>query len=52
MIEHSGQVLVSIELDASLSLAFITSSAILIVLFISSIQIFKRKEYYEGANVN
>lgn len=44
MTEHAGKVLLSGELDSSFLLAFITTIAIIIVLLISSIQIFKQKE--------
>ncbi|MDQ0209309.1 ABC transporter permease [Alkalicoccobacillus murimartini] len=44
MIEHTGQTLLSGEVDASFLLAFMTTIAMIIVVLISSIQIFKRKE--------
>ena len=47
MTEHTGQVLLSGELDSSFLLAFITTIAIIIVVLISSIQIFKQKELLE-----
>ncbi|WP_175401780.1 MULTISPECIES: hypothetical protein [Lysinibacillus] len=47
MAEHTGQVLLSGELDSSFLLAFITTIASIIVVLISSIQIFKKKELLE-----
>lgn len=47
MTEYTGQVLLSGELDSSFLLAFITTIAIIIVVLISSIQIFKQKELLE-----
>src|SRR5690625_1149297 len=47
MTEHAGQVLLSGELDVSFLLAFITTIAIIIVVLISSINIFKHKELLE-----
>ncbi|MBO1911283.1 hypothetical protein J4G37_41635, partial [Microvirga sp. 3-52] len=47
MTEHTGKVLLSGELDSSFWLAFITTFAIIIVVLISSIQIFKQKELLE-----
>ncbi|MDQ0232581.1 ABC transporter permease [Metabacillus malikii] len=44
MTEHTGKVLMSGELDSSFLLAFITTIAMIIVVLISSIQIFKHKE--------
>ncbi|WP_053219236.1 ABC transporter permease [Virgibacillus senegalensis] len=45
--EHTGQVLLSGELDTSFLLAFITTIAIIIVILVSTIQIFKQKELLE-----
>ncbi|NRD79922.1 hypothetical protein HPT25_21540 [Bacillus sp. BRMEA1] len=47
MTKHTGQILLSGELDSSFLLAFITTIAIIIVVLISSIQIFKQKELLE-----
>lgn len=47
MTEYTGQVLLLGELDSSFLLAFITTIAIIIVVLISSIQIFKQKELLE-----
>ncbi|MCA1035511.1 MULTISPECIES: ABC transporter permease [Bacillus] len=47
MTEHTGQVLLSGELDSSFLPALITTIAIIIVILISSIQIFKQKELLE-----
>ncbi|MDM5296759.1 ABC-2 transporter permease [Bacillus pumilus] len=44
MPEHTGQVLLSGELDSSFLIAFITTIVIIIVVLISSIQILKHKE--------
>ncbi|MCM2677651.1 ABC transporter permease [Alkalicoccobacillus plakortidis] len=44
MTEHTGQVLSSGELDSSFLLAFMTTIAMIIVVLIASIQIFKQKE--------
>lgn len=44
MTEHTGQVLLVGELESSFFLAFLTTIAIIIVVLISSIQIFKQKE--------
>lgn len=44
MTEHTGQALLSGELDTSFMLAFMTTIAIIIGLLISSIYIFKKKE--------
>lgn len=47
MTEHTGQVLLSGKLDSSFLLAFITTIAIIIVVLIASVQIFKRKDLLE-----
>jgi ABC-2 type transport system permease protein len=47
MTEHTGQVLLSGELDSSFLPAFITTIAIIIIVLVSSIQIFKKKELLE-----
>lgn len=47
MTKHSGQVLLSRELATNFWLAFIITMAIIIVLLLSSIQIFKQKELLE-----
>lgn len=47
MIEHAGEVLLLGELDVSFLLALIITIAIIIVILISSIQIFKQKELLE-----
>lgn len=47
MTEYTGQVLLSGELDSSFLLAIISTIAIIIVVLISSIQIFKQKELLE-----
>jgi ABC-2 type transport system permease protein len=47
MTEHTGQVLLSGKLDFSFFPALITTIAIIIIILISSIQIFKRKELLE-----
>lgn len=47
MTEHTGQILLSGELQSSFMLAFMTTIAIIIVILISSIQIFKQKELLE-----
>lgn len=47
MTEYTGQVLLSGELESSFWLPFITTMAIIIVVLISSIQIFKQKELLE-----
>lgn len=47
MTEYTGQILLSGELDSSFLLAFITTIAIIFVILLLSIQIFKRKELLE-----
>lgn len=47
MTEHTGQVLLSGKLDSSFLLAFIITIAIIIVVLIASVQLFKRKDLLE-----